>query len=124
MRPAKSNRADARLAALRLRYAGSAMDRSGPPAGASGAATVALVTGGAIRVGRAIVERLAEAGYRVWIHCRGSHDAARALAASLGDAALGVIEADLADADARARLCATVRGADGPAGGRLDVLVC
>jgi pteridine reductase len=82
------------------------------------------VTGGAVRVGRAIVQRLVDAGYRVWIHCHASIDHARLLADELGAAALGPVVADLGDASARARLCATVADAAGPAGGRLDLLVC
>jgi pteridine reductase len=44
---------------------------------------VAIVTGGARRVGAAIVERLHQAGYDVVIHYRGSQDAAQALAQRL-----------------------------------------
>ncbi len=44
---------------------------------------MALVTGGARRVGAAIVQKLHQAGYRVLIHYRGSQQAAEALAASL-----------------------------------------
>jgi NAD(P)-dependent dehydrogenase (short-subunit alcohol dehydrogenase family) len=59
----------------------------------------ALVTGGAKRVGRAIVERLAEAGHAVAIHCNESVAEAETLAAQImacgGRAA--VVSADLAD---------------------------
>jgi NAD(P)-dependent dehydrogenase (short-subunit alcohol dehydrogenase family) len=41
---------------------------------------VALVTGGARRIGRGIVERLAEEGYAVAIHCNRSTEDAEALA--------------------------------------------
>ena len=44
---------------------------------------VALVTGGAIRVGRAIVRELAEAGYQVAIHHRTSTEPAQALVEEL-----------------------------------------
>ena len=47
------------------------------------AAEVAVVTGGARRIGRAIVRRLAEAGYAVAIHCHSSRTEAEALAADL-----------------------------------------
>ncbi len=64
------------------------------------AAEVALVTGGARRIGRAIVECLAEAGYAVVIHCNQSRSEAEELAAQIrekgGQAA--VVTADLADA--------------------------
>jgi NAD(P)-dependent dehydrogenase (short-subunit alcohol dehydrogenase family) len=60
---------------------------------------VALVTGGARRIGRAIVERLAEAGYAVAIHCGSARAEAEALAAEIeqrgGRAA--VVSAELAD---------------------------
>ena len=39
-------------------------------------APVALVTGGAIRVGRAICLTLAAAGYRVWLHYHRSAESA------------------------------------------------
>jgi NAD(P)-dependent dehydrogenase (short-subunit alcohol dehydrogenase family) len=46
-------------------------------------AEVALVTGGAKRIGRAIVERLAEAGFAVAIHCGTGRAEADSLAAGL-----------------------------------------
>jgi pteridine reductase len=88
------------------------------------AAQVALVTGSGIRVGRAIAQELARCGLRVWIHAHRSRDAAQELAVELGPAALGPVFADLASETDRARLATTVRAADGPARGRLDVLVC
>jgi NAD(P)-dependent dehydrogenase (short-subunit alcohol dehydrogenase family) len=62
-------------------------------------AKVALVTGGARRIGRAIVEELAGRGHSVVIHCNTSVSEAEALAAEIrtlgGKAA--VVSADLAD---------------------------
>jgi NAD(P)-dependent dehydrogenase (short-subunit alcohol dehydrogenase family) len=60
---------------------------------------VALVTGGAVRIGRAIVERLAAEGHAVVIHCNGSRAAGEALAAELTarGAKAGVVTGDLAD---------------------------
>ena len=84
---------------------------------------VALITGGAVRVGRAISEALAAAGYRVWIHHHHSTDAAAELAAALGPACLGAPRFDLADEPARAALVAAVTAPTGPADGRLDLLV-
>lgn len=91
-------------------------------------APVALVTGAAIRVGRAIASALAAAGYRVWIHHLRSGDAAAELHAALtanpetADP-LPPIAADLTDEDARRRLAETVLDHTGPALGRLDLLV-
>ena len=86
-------------------------------------APVALVTGGAIRVGRAISLALAAAGYRVWLHYHRSAEAAAGVARELGEACLGPLRFDLADEAARAGLVAAVRDPTGPAGGRLDLLV-
>ena len=83
----------------------------------------ALVTGGGIRVGAAIVRALADAGYRVWIHYNRSEAPAARLADSLAGAALGTIGADLTDDAARRRLIDTVVDPKGPAAGRLDLLV-
>jgi NAD(P)-dependent dehydrogenase (short-subunit alcohol dehydrogenase family) len=66
----------------------------------------ALVTGGALRVGRTLVSALAELGFAVAIHCRASRQAADALARELvaaGGRAV-VVEADLADPTAAAGL--------------------
>jgi pteridine reductase len=63
---------------------------------------VALVTGGAIRVGAAIVRELAARGYRVAIHANTSLDRAQALVTELADAGREAITfgADLRDEDA------------------------
>jgi NAD(P)-dependent dehydrogenase (short-subunit alcohol dehydrogenase family) len=60
---------------------------------------VALVTGGARRIGRSIVERLAQEGYAVAIHCNRSSGAAEELSAQIGAAGgrAAVVRADLAD---------------------------
>jgi pteridine reductase len=60
---------------------------------------VALVTGGARRVGAVIVRALASRGYAVAIHCHGSLSAARALAAELEAAGIPalVVTANLRD---------------------------
>lgn len=50
------------------------------------AGRVALVTGGARRIGAAIARALHAAGWRIVIHCHQSADAASALAAELNDA--------------------------------------
>lgn len=86
-------------------------------------APVALVTGGAIRVGRAICLVLAAAGYRVWLHYHRSAESAAEVLRAIGDAGLGPLRLDLADEAARAHLVRTVLDPDGPAGGRLDLLV-
>ena len=85
-------------------------------------APVALVTGGAVRVGRAITTTLVHAGYRVWLHYRSSAAAAGELAGELGAACLGTIQGDLAAESARAELARRVGDPAGPAGGRLDLL--
>ena len=60
---------------------------------------VALVTGGAKRIGAVIVRALAQAGYAVVIHCHASRDEADALAASINGegGAAAVVSADLVD---------------------------
>lgn len=57
---------------------------------------LALVTGGAVRLGAAISRTLADAGYTVVVHARSHADRAQALAEELGGHAL---TADLADRD-------------------------
>lgn len=67
---------------------------------------VALVTGGAKRIGRAIVERLASEGYAVAVHYGHSRDDAEALVASInanGGRACAV-QADLGDPQAVSRI--------------------
>ena len=77
---------------------------------------VALVTGGARRIGRAIVEDLARHGWAVAIHHNASHAEAMALAteiASAGGKAVAVA-ADLTDADCIERIIGEATGALGP----------
>jgi len=76
----------------------------------------ALVTGGAQRIGRRIVERLAAEGYAVAIHCRSSADEAEAMAMRI-EAAGGravVVRGDLADGAAVERLVPDAVSAIGP----------
>lgn len=76
----------------------------------------ALVTGGARRIGRAIVEDLSRNGFAVAIHCRSSVDVADALATEInqqGGRAV-VVVADLADLDAARALPAMAAEALGP----------
>lgn len=75
----------------------------------------ALVTGGARRIGRAIVTALARSGYAVAIHCHRSHAAAEAVRDAIigagGQAA--VVGGDLADHDAVAALVPAAMAAIG-----------
>lgn len=80
------------------------------------AAAVALVTGGAHRIGRAIVEDLAAHGWAVAIHAHHSRSEAEALAASIrgtGGRALAV-DGDLADTTMHAATIAAAAKALGP----------
>lgn len=76
----------------------------------------ALVTGGARRIGAAIVARLARAGYAVAIHCHESRVQADALAARLGAQGTHavVVTANLTDAGHVARLIPATTAAIGP----------
>lgn len=78
--------------------------------------SVALVTGGSKRIGRAIVERLAAEGFAVAVHYGRSRDEAEALVASIvadGGRACA-IQADLGDAEAVARIVPEARAGLGP----------
>ena len=79
---------------------------------------VALVTGGGQRLGRAIAEALAGAGFAVAIHCHNSVAAAQAVAegirAKRGKSC--VLQADLADEAAVGRLIPDAAAALGPVG--------
>jgi len=79
---------------------------------------VALVTGGARRLGRAIALALADAGFAVAVHCQHSVGAAEQTAADIrarGRGA-GVLVADLADEEATRGLLAAAAAALGPVG--------
>ncbi len=82
---------------------------------------VALVTGGAVRVGHAISTALAEDGYRLVIHYNSSSGPADELVDEVRSAGgeAGAIGADLADADAVRRLADEAVAAFGG----IDVLV-
>jgi NAD(P)-dependent dehydrogenase (short-subunit alcohol dehydrogenase family) len=78
----------------------------------------ALVTGGGVRLGRAIALALATAGFDLAIHCRASIAPAEATAAeirALGRRAV-VLPADLAQEDATAALVARAGDSLGPIG--------
>jgi len=66
----------------------------------------ALVTGGAQRIGRSIVERLAREGFEVAIHCRRSANVAEEIASRIGaeGGRAVVVQGDLADASVVERL--------------------
>jgi NAD(P)-dependent dehydrogenase (short-subunit alcohol dehydrogenase family) len=75
-----------------------------------------LVTGGARRVGRAIVEDLARHGFAVAIHCHRSEDAARALAKEIADngGRAAVVQMNLADKAAARSLVGMAEDLLGP----------
>ncbi|MBL7481729.1 pteridine reductase [Legionella bononiensis] len=85
-------------------------------------AKVALITGGARRVGAAIVKKLHGAGYKVVIHCRFSLNDAHALAVELNtkrvDSAF-VLQRELTEEHAAFEMITTVS----EWAGRLDLLV-
>ena len=68
----------------------------------------AIVTGGAKRIGAALVRALAEDGWHLVIHCNRSVDAAEALAGEVGNAA--VVRADLGEPDSAERILAAADG--------------
>lgn len=68
----------------------------------------AIVTGGARRIGAALVRALAADGWHLLIHCRRAKDEAEALAAELGNAR--TVAADLAEPDAADRIMAAANG--------------
>ncbi|WP_336760538.1 SDR family oxidoreductase [Asaia sp. VD9] len=76
---------------------------------------VALITGGARRIGRALVEALAHEGFAIALHCRSHADEARALLATL-DVTGCVLEADLMREHETARLVSDATKALGPIG--------
>lgn len=78
---------------------------------------VALVTGGARRIGAAIIKALHDHGYAVVIHCRNSRKEAEALAQTVPPAL--VVQYDLTHADAASTLVNEINHW----AGRLDVVV-
>ena len=82
---------------------------------------VALVTGGAVRLGRAISMGLAEAGYDLVVHYRSSAGPARELAHAVQESGrrCALFQADLCDLAAPGALVEAARTAYG----RLDLLV-
>lgn len=87
----------------------SAFDRPSPPG-------VALVTGAADRIGAAIAEKLAGAGWAVVVHYRASAAKAEQVAAAIRAAGgrAAIVGADLADRTARAGLIAAAGRPFGP----------
>ena len=75
----------------------------------AGPQKTAIVTGGAKRIGAALVRALAEDGWFVVIHCNRSREEADALAAEIGQAR--VVAADLSDPAAAAAIIAAADGA-------------
>jgi NAD(P)-dependent dehydrogenase (short-subunit alcohol dehydrogenase family) len=68
----------------------------------------AIVTGGAKRIGAALVRALSADGWHVLIHYNRSADEAERLAAELG--AAGTVQAELADPDCAERIMAGLQG--------------
>ncbi len=77
---------------------------------------VALITGGARRIGKAITEDLARNGWAVAIHCHNSRDDAEALAAECGKHGVraAVIEADLVETAVIGSIVERAQAALGP----------
>ena len=80
--------------------------------------SAALVTGGAVRLGRAVALALADAGFAVAVHCHGSVDAAEATAAEVRLRGVGavVLRADLSVEAEVAGLVPAAVAALGPVG--------
>lgn len=76
---------------------------------------VALVTGGVRRIGRALVEALAQEGFAIALHCRRHVDEAHALLSTL-DVTGCVLQADLTHEHETARLVDDATKALGPVG--------
>src|SRR5690606_14361045 len=83
--------------------------------------STALVTGGAVRVGRAISLALAAGGARVIVHFNRSADDAREVVREIEGAggSAAAVGADLSDLAEVRRLCASVEAEHGP----VDILV-
>lgn len=85
-------------------------------------AKVALVTGGARRIGAAIVKKLHGAGYKVVIHCHHALNEAHALALALNEQRLDsafVLQRELTEPEAAQEIMSTITDW----AGRLDLLV-
>ncbi|QLZ67355.1 pteridine reductase [Legionella sp. PC1000] len=85
-------------------------------------ARVALVTGGARRIGAAVVKKLNAAGYKVVIHCHHSLQEAHSLAVDLNEQrpnSAFVLQRELAETSAAAEIMTAVQDW----AGRLDLLV-
>lgn len=99
--------------------------------GGASCGKVALVTGGAVRIGRAISLAFAEAGFSVVVHCNRSVAAARRLAREINSSAQAspssassaprawALQCDLSDPTA----CDSLVGSALALAGRIDVLV-
>lgn len=81
-----------------------------------------LITGGAKRIGKALTESLANAGWTTAIHYFGSSDEAEALAKSItsSNGKAAIFSADLSNADETANLIPTVANTLGPIGALIN----